>query len=198
MTTRAWLSSHLPKATFLAAGSPLSFAEQELQVLAQAERQRQRWVPVTSILHIMSDMNEPILSALLGAFSASQPRPDLMVVDTLTTAAVDAAEKLGVPVMLNNPLPMWHDLAEPQVCVHVCAFEAPVRAVPGCPGLSTPPPHPPTPCNAPAELKSIPDCVSHQPACNVHRASSCRSTPTRGRCRACVPSAAAWGTSLST
>jgi len=68
-------------------------------------------------VQIVSEMNEPVLDTLLKTFSPDGPQspPDLMVVDTLTPAGADAAEKLGVPFVWNNPLPLWHDLIDAEV-----------------------------------------------------------------------------------
>lgn len=119
---RSWVSTHLPKAVYLPAGEAMSFSEKEAELAAAAERR-----PITAvfkILSMMSDMNEPLLSTLLSTYGSAEgeatapPLPDLMVVDTLSHGAVDAAEKLGIPVVFNNPLPLWHDLMQPQVGLH--------------------------------------------------------------------------------
>lgn len=140
--TKGWMSKYLPKATFVSAGVALTSAEKE----AATPRDLRR--AVLYALHTVSDVNEALLTRLLRTFSpasnssggmhggedegqvARLPAPDMMVADFLTTAAVDAAEALGVPLIANNPFPICHDLTEPQgILVPVHAFPAPLRSL---------------------------------------------------------------------
>lgn len=133
LDTRGWMASQLPKATFVSAGPALTSAEKEAAApsfLLNA---------VKYALQTISDVNEALLIRLLERFnttsaasssSSSPPRPDIMVVDFLTTAAVDAAEALQVPLIVNNPFPICHDLTEPQgIMVPVHAFSAPLDSL---------------------------------------------------------------------
>lgn len=143
LDTKSWMTTYLPKATFLSAGAALTSAEKE----AAAPRDLGR--AVLYALQTVSDVNEALLTRLLDTFAPvpgspgattttaesekmekKLPPPDMMVVDFLTTAAVDAAEALGVPLMVNNPFPICHDLTEPQgILVPVHAFPAPLRSL---------------------------------------------------------------------
>ena len=142
LDTRSWMTTYLPKAIFLSAGPALTSAEKE----AAAPRDLGR--AVLYALQTVSDVNEALLTRLLDTYAPvpgspgattttaesdkvqKLPPPDMMVVDFLTTAAVDAAEALGVPLMVNNPFPICHDLTEPQgILVPVHAFPAPLRSL---------------------------------------------------------------------
>ncbi|KAM3577996.1 hypothetical protein VYU27_000099 [Nannochloropsis oceanica] len=142
LDTRSWMTTYLPKATFLSAGPALTSAEKE----AAAPRDLGR--AVLYALQTVSDVNEALLTCLLDTYSPvpdspgvktttaesdkmeKLPSPDMMVVDFLATAAMDAAEVLGVPLMVNNPFPICHDLTEPQgILVPVHAFPAPLRSL---------------------------------------------------------------------
>jgi len=148
--TKEWFASQLPQATFLSAGTALTAAEREADAPPDLGR------AVLYALQTVSDVNEAILATLLQQFgptatnsssssssdskkkgkggqaaaAARVPLPDMVVADFLTTAAVDAAEALGLPLVVNNPFPICHDLTEPQgIMVPVHAFPAPLRSL---------------------------------------------------------------------
>lgn len=131
--TKDWVASQLPQATFLSAGKVQTAAEREAAAPPDLAR------AVLYALQTVADVNEEIFETLLGAFgpggtqaqgSGRGPRPDMVVADFLTTAAVDAAEALELPLVVNNPFPICHDLTEPQgIMVPVHAFPAPLRSL---------------------------------------------------------------------
>jgi hypothetical protein len=142
--TKDWFASQLPQATFLSAGTALTAAEREADAPPDLAR------AVLYALQTVSDVNEAILATLLQHFAPTAtnsstsssdssspssdgkkvPLPDMVVADFLTTAAVDAAEALGLPLVVNNPFPICHDLTEPQgIMVPVHAFPAPLRSL---------------------------------------------------------------------
>jgi hypothetical protein len=113
MTTSTWMSTHLPTVRYISAGAVTSFTETEWHMATMAEKNALS--AIQYILKVMSSVNEPLLQTILDTFPSKHRKPDLMVVDTLSHAAVDAAEKLAIPVVLNNPLPIWHDLLDSPV-----------------------------------------------------------------------------------
>lgn len=135
METAGWVSSQLPQATFLGAGKVQTAAEREAAAPPDLAR------AVLYALQTVADVNEAILKTLLAAFGPEGTqgpgqkqgpgaRPDMVVADFLTTAAVDAAEALGLPLVVNNPFSICHDLTEPQgIMVPVHAFPAPLRSL---------------------------------------------------------------------
>jgi hypothetical protein len=143
VTTKDWLASQLPQATFVSAGTAMTAAEREAAAPPDLAR------AVLYALQTVSDVNEAILEKLMQTFgpsrsggaakgetkkggepSQAQPLPDMVVADFLTTAAVDAAEALRLPLVVNNPFPICHDLTEPQgIMVPVHAFPAPLRSL---------------------------------------------------------------------